>query len=86
TEQVTEQVTAGMVGAAEADLARVGRWQWMRVRMWVLLGLRVSGGEEDELLGVALHLRGGYDEAKVVEEEKLELELVEPGEGEAADL
>lgn len=33
-----------------------------------------------------LHLIPGDDEAEVVEEEEMELELVELGEGEAADL
>lgn len=33
-----------------------------------------------------LHLIPGDDEAEVVEEEEMELELIELGEGEAADL
>jgi hypothetical protein len=43
-------------------------------------------GEEDELVGVALHLVRMDGQPEVVEEEELELELVEFGKGEAANL
>lgn len=35
------------------------------------------GGEEDELLGAALHLVGGDHEPEVVQAEELELQLLE---------
>ena len=40
----------------------------------------------DEMLGVKVHLLRGNDESEVIQEEKLEFELVEFWEGEAAYL
>lgn len=42
--------------------------------------------EEDELIGVVLQLGDGDDEAKVVEKEELQLELVELVQRKTADL
>lgn len=57
----------------------------MRVR-------RLAGGgvatdpEEDQLIGVALQLIDGDDEAEVIKEEELQLQLVQLVEGESSDL
>ena len=56
----------------------------LRLRAAVLLLLRVR--KVDELLRVALHLLLGDHQLEVVEQQELQLELVELGLWEAADL